>query len=491
LPTGGRSITLSAADRSADDDPGADAVLRILDEGSRLCDGLSRREWLRIGGLGLGGLSLAGLLGKPALPANAAAGRSFGRAKSVILFGLVGGPPQHETWDPKPDAPPEVRGVFGRIPTRTPGLFVGELMPRTAQLTDHIAVLRAVSTNDNAHSSSGYQMLTGVPHQPPNVESATPKPPNNWPSMGALVRYLRPSPGQLPSAVTLPEHIWNDGNFPWPGQDAGLLGSRYHPWLVPCDPSAAEFRAPDLTLPGEVPPLRFQERRGLLDQVDRHLTGLDRSGAVEQFEQHARKAVELLSSSRARRAFDLAQEPAKLRERYGRSRFAQSVLLARRLVEAGVSLVQVNWTRIKDQPNQGGWDTHAKNNESLKNLLMPIMDQCFSALLEDLQVRGLLDETLVVWFGEFGRTPRFNGAGGRDHWGHVFSLALAGGGIRGGTVYGASDRNGAYPADGRVEGRDLIATVFHCLGYAPDTEVRDSLGRPLPLTRGQVIRAIV
>jgi hypothetical protein len=466
-------------------------VLRILDHGSTLCDGLTRREWLRIGGLGLGGLSLAALLGRAPAARAATAERSFGRARSVILFGLLGGPPQHETWDPKPDAPAEIRGAFGRIATRTPGLFVGELMPRTAQLTDRIAVLRAVSTNDNAHSSSGYQMLTGMPHQPPNQENAAPRPPNNAPSMGALVRYLRPSPGQLPSAVTLPEHIWNDGNVPWPGQDAGFLGPRFHPWLVPCDPSSSEFRPPDLTLPGEVPALRFEERRSLLEQVDRHLSGVDRSGAVEQFGQHSRKAFELLSSSRARSAFDLSQEPDRLRERYGRSRFAQSVLLARRLVEAGVSLVQVNWTRIKNQPNQGGWDTHEKNNESLKNLLMPIMDQCFSALLEDLELRGLLDETLVVWFGEFGRTPRFNGAAGRDHWGHVFSLALAGGGIRGGVVYGASDKNGAYPADGRVEGRDLIATIFHCLGYAPDTEIRDSLGRPLPLSRGQVIRAIV
>jgi uncharacterized protein (DUF1501 family) len=160
-------------------------------------------------------------------------------------------------------------------------------------------------------------------------------------------------------------------------------------------------------------------------------------------------------------------------------------------VEAGVSLVQVNWTRIKGQPNMGGWDTHSVHNKMLKDLLMPIMDRAWSALLEDLEVRGLLDETLVVWFGEFGRTPKFNGAAGRDHWGHCFSLALAGGGIRGGVVHGASDRNGAYPVDGRVEARDLIATIFHCLGYDPDTTVSDSLGRPLPISRGRVIRAIV
>ena len=180
-----------------------------------------------------------------------------------------------------------------------------------------------------------------------------------------------------------------------------------------------------------------------------------------------------------------------MRDRYGRSRFAQSVLLARRLVEAGVSLVQINWTRIKDQPNQGGWDTHAKHNESLKKLLMPMMDQCFSALLEDLDQRGLLDSTLVVWWGEFGRTPRFNGNAGRDHWGRVFSLALAGGGIRGGVVHGVSDKHAADPVDGKVEGRDILATLFHCLGYHPETEVHDPVGRPLPISRGRVIEAIV
>jgi hypothetical protein len=461
-------------------------VLSIHDGGRQFCDGLTRREWLRVGGLGLGGLSLAGLLA-----GRAHGQRPTGRAKSVILFGLVGGPPQHETWDPKPDAPPEVRGAFGTIPTRTPGLRVGELMPLTAALTDKVAVLRAVSTNDNAHSSSGYQMLTGVPHQPPNQENASPKAPNNAPCLGALVRAVRPDRGRLPAAVTLPEHIWNDGNLPWPGQDAGFMGARLNPWLVHCDPSEPGFRVGDLALPADVPVERFAGRRSLLDRVNHGFDGLGRSGAVENYGPHEQKAFELLSSSGARGAFDLSREPDSVRDRYGRSRFAQSVLLARRLVEAGVGLVQVNWTRIKDQPNQGGWDTHSKHNDALKSLLMPMMDRAFSALIEDIDQRGLLDETLVVWFGEFGRTPRFNAAAGRDHWGSCFSLALAGGGVRGGVVYGSSDRNAAYPVDGRVEAADLIATVFHCLGHAPDTEVRDGLGRPLPLSRGRVIHAVL
>jgi hypothetical protein len=458
-------------------------MLRVLTPGSSLCDGLTRREWLRIGGVALGGLTLAGLA--------RAAGTRQGKARAVIVFGLIGGPPQHETWDPKPDAPAEVRGAFGTIASATPGLRVGELMPRTALLTDRIAVLRAISTNDNAHSSSGYQMLTGVPHNPLNQESAPVRPPNNAPSLGAIVHALRPDGGRLPAAITLPEHIWNDGNFPWPGQDAGLLGSRFNPWLLHCDPSARDFRPPDLALPDEVPPLRFDDRRALLAQVNHHLDATLRAGPPEPYDLHAQRAFDLLAGPAARRAFDLGQEPDSVRERYGRSRFAQSVLLARRLVEAGVTLVQVNWTRIKDLPNQGGWDTHAKHNEALKTFLMPMMDQAYSALLDDLQVRGLLDETLVVWFGEFGRTPKFNGAAGRDHWGHVFSLALAGGGIRGSVVHGVSDRNGAFPVDGRVEARDLLATIYHCLGHAPDTDVPDALGRPIPISRGRIIDAIV
>jgi len=464
-------------------------MIRLLDPASPAPGQFTRREWLNVGSIGLGGLTLPQLLSRPVRGEGATP--RIGKAKSVIIFGLLGGPPQHDTWDPKPNAPVEIRGPFGTIASRTPGFRVGELMPETAKLTDKIAVLRAVVTNDNAHSSSGYQMLTGVPHLPLNQESATPKPPNNWPSIGAMVRYLQPGVGRLPSAVTLPEHIWNDGNFPWPGQDAGLLGRKHNPWLIHCDPSAAQFKIDAMDPPTEIPAHRVTSRRSLLDQMNQQFDEIGRNRSFETYDASMQKAFELVSSGAARTAFDMSQEPEKLRERYGRNRFAQSCLLARRLVEAGVSLVQVNWTRIANLPNQGGWDTHAKHNESVKGFLMPMMDRAFSALVTDLDTRGLLDETLVVWFGEFGRTPRFNGNAGRDHWGHVFSLALAGGGIRGGVVYGSSDKNAAYPLDGRVEPRDLIATIFHCLGFSPDTEIRDTEGRPLPVSRGQVIRAIV
>ena len=362
-------------------------------------------------------------------------------------------------------------------------------MPLTAKLTNKIAVLRAMSTNDNAHSSSGYQMLTGVPHIPLSQENATPKPPNNAPTMGAIIRALRSDQGRLPAAITLPEHIWNDGNVTWPGQDAGVLGNRFNPWLMHCDPSSKEFRPPDLSLPDDLPPLRLDGRRSLLDQVNGHLDTRLRAAETDPFGLHAQRAFDLLSGSSARKAFDLNEEPDAVRDRYGRTRFGQSTLLARRLIEAGVTLIQVNWTRVKELP--GGWDTHVKHNEAIKKTLMPTMDQTYSALLEDLEARGLLDETLVIWFGEFGRTPRFNKDGGRDHWGHAFSLALAGGGIKGGIVHGASDKNGAHVVEGLVEPRDLLATMYHCLGHEPGTEVLDALGRPIPISRGRVIKAVI
>lgn len=468
-------------------------MLSIHDHGARLCDGVSRREWLRIGGLSACGLTLPGLLSSRhahAAPIGPAA--SFGKAKSCIILGLLGGPPQHETWDPKPDAPVEVQGPLKAISTTIPGLSVGELMPLTAQLAHKVAVLRAVSTNDSAHSSSGYYMLTGQPHQPMGVENARPGAPNNWPSFGAVVKRLRPgNRAILPPVVTLPEHIWNTGMIPWPGQDGGFLGRTADPWLLTCDPSAEKFTVPALSLSDDIPAIRFDRRRSLLEQVNRRLDTLDRTPAVNRYGFDAVQAFDLLRSAKTSAAFDLDQEPAAVRDRYGRTRFGQSCLLARRLIESGVSLVQVNWTRIKDRANDGTWDTHAKNVDSLKSFLMPMIDQTYSALLADLDQRGLLEETLVVCLGEFGRTPRFNGAAGRDHWGPVFSIALAGGGVRGGAVHGASDKQGAQPADGRVSPEDLHATLFHCLGYSPETIYRDNLGRPIPVSRGEVIVQIL
>lgn len=442
----------------------------------------NRREMLRIGGLGAFGLTLPQML--------AASETARKKPKSCIILFLLGAPPQHDTWDPKPDAPPEIRGDLGVIRTATPGLIVGETMPKTAAMTDKIAVLRAVQTDDNAHSSSGYYMTTGVPHVPVGVENAKPGFPNDSPALGAVVRKLFGNRSALPAAVTLPEAAANDGNLLWPGQDAGFLGRAHDPWLLPCDPSEAKFRIPGLSLPEEVPPLRFDDRRNLLSHADAHFDRIEKAGLPGLYTDRGRKAFELIASPLARKAFDIEAEDPKTRDRYGRHRFGQSCLLARRLVESGVPLVRVNWTRVPDAPNNGHWDTHSKNSEAMKRL-MPMLDQTYTALLTDLADRGLLDDTLVIWTGEFGRTPKINGAGGRDHWGKVFSVALAGGGVKGGSVYGASDKIAAFPKDGLVRPQDLLATVYHTLGIPTDSEIHDSQGRPLAITRGEVVKSIL
>ncbi|MCY2967374.1 MAG: DUF1501 domain-containing protein, partial [Planctomycetota bacterium] len=400
-------------------------MLNILDRAeNQTASSASRREWLKVGGLGLGGLSIPNLLANRSIAAPAAdstTSRAFGKAKSVIVIFLGGGPPQHESWDPKPEAPAEIRGGFGTNSTNTPGLSIGELMPMTARHTDKIAVLRAMVTNDNAHSSSGYQMMTGVPHVPLSMENAVSKAPNLSPHWGSVTKYLKQQQGQsFPAAITLPTRIANVGEVVWPGQIGGVLGSKYDPWLLTCDPSQPTFKVPDLALPPELTDVRFSDRLSLLQQVNQHLDRVSESPAVAGFNRQTQQALDLLSGSKARQAFDLSQESPATRDRYGRTRWAQSVLLARRLVEAGVSLVHINWVQVDGEPNAGSWDTHNNHNDLLKRFLMPWMDQAYSALLTDLFERGLLEETLVLWVGEFGHTPRFNPQAGRDHWGSCF-----------------------------------------------------------------------
>ena len=461
-------------------------MLRFTNSGPRLCDGITRREWLRVGGLGLGGLTL------PTWQQQlCGAEHSAIRAKNVIILWLTGGVPQHDTWDPKPQGPAQSRSEFGVIQSKTPGLLVGGLMPRTAKLTDHIAVIRSMSSGDNAHSSSGYQMLTGIPHIPRNRENALPGAPNDWPSLGALVRTQRSDKSGMPSSITLPRHIANVGEKVWPGQDGGFLGRRVDPWLLTCDPSSEDFQIPDLALPQEVSDIRLDRRLSLLNQINASLDRVESHTAARSYDLRMQQAIELLSGKEAREAFDMTQESPQMRDRYGRSKFAQSVLLARRLIEAGTSLVQVNWQRIEGKENNGSWDTHKDHHASLKGWLMPIMDQAFSALLEDLDDRGLLDETLVACVGEFGHTPKINARKGRDHWGRAFSIALAGGGIRGGVVHGATDVQAGEVIRDKVEPRDYIATVLHCMGISPETTIHDSQGRPLPLSRGKVIDAVI
>ncbi len=288
-----------------------------------------------------------------------------GRAKRCIVLFLMGGPPQHSTWDPKPEASEEIRGVYKPISTAVPGTQICELMPQTAKLTDRIAILRAMSTGDQAHSSSGYAMLTGHPHQPLNFENANPGPPNDWPTFGAVVQYLKRGQYVLPPSVRLPHHIFNTDQSVWPGQDAGFLGPAADPWLFRCEPASRNFQIPEFQLPADTPLVRLNNRRELLRQLDSRLTALERTGEVESFDEKKQQAFRLLANPRATRAFNLDQEPPAVRERYGRGQFGQSVLLARRLIEAGVSLVQVNWFRGVDEPSDAPcWDSHARVSTS-------------------------------------------------------------------------------------------------------------------------------
>ena len=468
-------------------------MLSICGPGVTLCDGLSRRRAIQVGTLGLTGLALPQLMA-----AQAQAGPqekrlvSGGQAKSCILLFLMGGPPQHSTWDPKPEAPAEVRGEIGPMATNVSGVQFGELMPRLAAQADKLCVLRAVSTGDNAHSSSGYYMLTGRPHTPMNAENANPGPPNDWPNVGSVVNRLSPRRGELPGAVRLPCHIFNTDGSVWPGQDAGFLGRNVDPWLFRCTPASPEFKIPEFDLPVDVTVERLDLRHSLLRDLNERFARVERAGVLDHYDGLTQRAYSLLASPQSRTAFDLSREADELRDRYSRTQFGQSVLLARRLVEAGVRLVQVNWYRGPEEPSDAPcWDSHTQETKRLKTVLVPPTDAAFATLLDDLSQRGLFDETLVVCLAEFGRTPRFNSRGGRDHWGHVFSVALAGGGIRGGMVYGASDRLGAQPKDGLVRPEDITATIFHCLGISSETEIRDAQGRPLVISRGQVLHQLL
>jgi hypothetical protein len=291
--------------------------------------------------------------------------------------------------------------------------------------------------------------------------------------------------------VRLPHQIFNTDSSVWPGQDAGFLGRALDPWMFRCEPASPNFRIPEFTLPSDLALARLEERQSLLSAMNQHRAAVERGGALAPYDAATQQAFDLLTSPRSRAAFQLDDEPAA-RDRYGRTQFGQSVLLARRLIEAGVSLVQVNWFRSPEEPTDTPcWDSHTREVQRLRSVLLPPFDQAYSALLNDLIDRDLLDDTLVVCLAEFGRTPKINTAGGRDHWGNVFSVALAGGGVRGGHVHGASDAIGGEPKEGLVGPPDLLATIFHCLGHAPTTELHDALGRPFLISRGEPVREIL
>ncbi|HJT32981.1 MAG TPA: DUF1501 domain-containing protein [Pirellulales bacterium] len=462
----------------------------------------TRRQLLRIGALAPLGLGLADLLRSP-LRANP----PRRTAKSCILFFLEGGPAHQDLWDMKPEAPAEFRGEFQPIESTTPGVKVCEHLPLLAAQMRHVALVRSVHHQVVDHNAGSYYALTG--RSPvKGGQLIVRDEPDNFPPFGAVLAQLHPAARRVPPFVHVPEIMSNNG-FDLPGQRAGFLGAAYDP-LVTGDPSVPGYQVPGLGLPAELPLERLDQRRDLLAALDRRLANLGDDPALDGIEAHYQQAFGLLTSNETRRAFDLGQEPEAVRRRYGlpdrtdRSREArqfgglphlgQCLLLARRLIESGVRLVTVGTGRRFDQ----SWDTHRQHFPLLKRSLLPYFDRAFSALLEDLAQRGLLDDTLVVAMGEFGRTPRLgqitSGAGadaaGRDHWPHCYTMLLAGGGVDGGTVYGQSDRWAAHPVRDPVTPEDVAATIYHALGVEADTRLIDPLGRPQSVALGRPINEL-
>lgn len=445
--------------------------------------GYSRRRLLRMCAAGAFGLALPDILRLRAASADslAARDRSFGRARSVIMLFMSGGPAHQDTWDLKPDAPAEVRGPFKPIRTNVPGIEICEHFPRLARAADKYAIIRSLSHPGIDHSTSAYEMLTGRRH--PNPGERREPGPDDFPHVGAVAGRLHPPRRAVPAFVAMPERFYITNGPDIPGQTGGLMGRQFDPFRIDGDFSRPGFRVPDVALPAAVDPARLDRRRSLLRQISTQDHAVAATAAGQAPDAYYERAFSLLTAPETRRAFDLTAEPAKVRERYGMHRHGQAVLMARRLVEAGVPFVCVYWHREQPQLDTT-WDTHANNFPELKDRLMPQVDQPHAALFADLEERGLLDSTLVVWAGEFGRTPKINAAGGRDHWGFCGSALLAGAGIRGGQVYGSSDAQAAYPASDPVSPADLAATVYHALGIDPKLEITDRLNRPFPLTTG-------
>ena len=470
-------------------------MFSLLGGSQAACDQLARRQLLQAGGAGLLGLTVPRLLA-----AEQAQPRQPGRAKSVIFLFLFGGPSQLETFDMKPDAPSDIRGPYAPIASRTPGLRICEHLPLTASVSDKFCVVRNVSHQVNTHQGGSYYLQTG--HRPSDPGRVLPTP-GDRPSLGSIIEYLsqqrasdrRPETGprSLPNYFVLPNYLGRlhvGGHWRFPGEYAGWLGRPYDPLTTVVDkrdeednPYYRECADDELTfqLQGQVSGAaitldRSSRRQSLLEQFDAQRRVVDRLDVYEHFDQLHRRALELVTGGDMNRTLDIRREPDKLRDRYGRNLFGQSTLMARRLVEAGVRFATVHW----DQVDGYNWDSH-RSNHYLEKYLLPGLDRALSALLIDLEERGLLDETLVVCLGEMGRTPRPNKQWGRDHWSTLFPAILAGGGIRGGGLYGKSDRNASAPLGNPTTPEDLAATIYHALGIDPSREITDPLGRPTPL----------
>ena len=439
---------------------------------------LSRRGFLQAGMLGFAGLSLADLLRCEA--AAAAKGVATSREKSVIILWMRGGPSQHETWDPKPNAPLEYRGEFGAMPTKVPGIRICDLLPMSARIMDKWSIIRSLHHADAGHSSGDQICFTGYPAAP-NLPAEGPG--NVMPSCGAIVaKQLQHKNPRLPAYVMIPRMV--------PGTGAAYLGNGCNPFETIADPANdGSFNVPNFALPNGVSLQRLDERRALLTSFDNLRRDVDNSGQLEAMDQFQQHAWNLITSREAREAFELDAEPRALRERYGFipefkaptpdrcgvPAWSQRMLLARRLVEAGVRLVTVDlrW-----------WDTHVQGFDTMRNGFLPRWDRAYSALIEDLEQRGLLATTMVIAWGEFGRTPKVNTNAGRDHWPNVFSAAVAGGGIQGGRVVGASDKLGGEPAENPKTPQDVLATMYRHLGIDVTAQYNDHQGRPHPVLPG-------
>jgi hypothetical protein len=445
-------------------------MLFIGEHNERTCQTLARRAFLQAGMSTVLGLSLADLL-----RLRASAGTPpTGSARSVVLLWLWGGPSQLDTWDPKPDAPLDYRGPFAPIATKTPGIRIGELFPKLAQVTDHFSIIRSLHTGSNDHGVAGTIGLTGSASGSVDLGGKMASG-GARPATGSVVARVRASKGPLPPFMVIGGRL-HQGKKAIAGEGGGTLGALHDPFRLEYDPHAG-FKVPALQLPAELTPERLADRHRLmlaLDELDRNAELLRAARAIDEYRA---QAFSMLTSPAARKIFDFGREPPELVDQYGRTRFGQSCLLARRLVEHGVPFVQVNWSdhvEAEEDSGDGGWDHHYRNFQIMQDRHAPWLDQTLAAFLTDLHTRGLLETTLVLAVGEFGRTPKINDKAGRDHWEHCYSALMAGGGIRGGRVVGASDARTEHPRDHPITPADLAATIYRRIGIS--SEQANTLG---------------